>query len=147
MGLFSANVRRLKRLCASCLVEKTLSQKADCVKLLFLMIERINYSYSTSAAEDANDSKARFDWLDETDSSTDVRGWAIRTILSNSTLNSIGRPTKPQTEIPKYARWLIFTERKKIVIQCPSVCSKRANTLSAWTFSLRNPIAWQPYVW
>lgn len=61
MGLFSANVRRLKRLCASCLVEKTLSQKADCVKLLFLMIERINYSYSTSAAEDANDSKARFD--------------------------------------------------------------------------------------
>lgn len=90
------------------------------------MIERINYSYSTSAAEDANDSKARFDWLDETDSPTDVRGWAIRTILSNSTLNSIGRPTKPQTEIPKYARWLIFTERKKIVIQCSSVRSKRA---------------------
>lgn len=99
MRLLSANVRRLKRFCASRLVEKTLSQKADCVKLLFLKIERINYAYSTSGAEDANDSKARFEWLDETDSPTDVHGWAIRTILSDAMLNSIEHPTKPQTEI------------------------------------------------
>lgn len=154
MGLLSTNVRRLKRFCASRLVEKTLSQKANCMKLLFLKIERINCSYSTSGAENANDSKVRFDWLDESDSPTDVHGWAIRTILSDTMFNSIERPTKPQTEIPKYARWLIFTECKEIVnqhesiiTQCSSVRSKRGKTLSAWTFSLRNPIAWQRRVW
>lgn len=75
MGLLSANVRRLKRFCASRLAVKTLSQKADCVKLLFPKIERINYSYSTSGAEDSNDSMVRFNWSDETDFPTDVHSW------------------------------------------------------------------------